>query len=304
MVDSYVLVNYTNFAMDELSMLLKKDPERRHPQLMLRDLQTRFPKIWKEYQQPKKNLLETPVKPPNLTLLFASPVAHWDLAQEFIQFNEDFYTETKIAYQTFRDTYDDELLSSITDRKPTDSEINHAFYRWQMSVLSKTGDYYEGYRKLPLFRKLIQNFQECAAAFLMTLGYSEADARNKAFHNTIFWASVHTGKSVHEPHNTRDSLIGGVYYVSIPARSGRLAIHDPRGRSPVYPIRDQGLPEPPFHRVMSIAPREGLLVLFPGWLIHSVEKSKGPQVLSKYRVSISVNLKGEWQDTAHMMFQV
>ena len=30
------------------------------------------------------------------------------------------------------------------------------------------------------------------------------------------------------------------------------------------------LPRPPFHRVVSIQPQEGLLVIFPGWLVHGV----------------------------------
>jgi hypothetical protein len=56
---------------------------------------------------------------------------------------------------------------------------------------------------------------------------------------------------------------------------------------------------PPFHRTVTLTPEEGMMVLFPGWLVHTVLPSRGLNVhQSKYRISISVNLKGEWQDTA------
>ena len=57
-------------------------------------------------------------------------------------------------------------------------------------------------------------------------------------------------------------------------------------------------PAPPFHRVHNVRPEEGKLILFPGWLIHDVKRSVG--LSSKkdgFRISISMNLKGEWQDT-------
>ena len=41
------------------------------------------------------------------------------------------------------------------------------------------------------------------------------------------------GNSLHEPHMTMDSLVGGVYYVNIPAHSGDLVMFDPRGMSPM-----------------------------------------------------------------------
>ena len=81
-------------------------------------------------------------------------------------------------------------------------------------------------------------------------------------------------------------------------------------------------PRPPFHRTLTVTPREGLLVLFPGWLVHSVlpanataETSVGAGVGAggsesesesdsagyEYRVSVSMNLKGEWQDTGNLV---
>ena len=44
-----------------------------------------------------------------------------------------------------------------------------------------------------------------------------------------------------------------------------------------------------------------MLVLFPGWLVHQVLPAPSGAPMDEardgYRVSISVNFKGEWQDT-------
>lgn len=150
------------------------------------------------------------------------------------------------------------------------------------------------------------NFRLIIAAVkvLQLHGLSEKKARRKAHHDIIFWVSVHTGNSVHEPHMTEDSLLGGVYYVSVPPFSGRLELFDPRsGVQTVCPNTVKELVNPPFHRTVEIQPEEGLLVIFPGWLVHGVQASKGLDVAQhKYRVSISVNLKGEWQDTTQLRF--
>ena len=131
----------------------------------------------------------------------------------------------------------------------------------------------------------------------------------------------------------------------VPTGSGRLELYDPRGKSPLRDLEDPlSAPSPPFHRVRGIQPVEGIsskkllfcerflhndfnikgkLVLFPGWLVHSVLKpsvqatgecspstcrasipeegrgGRGQQEAAEvYRVSLSLNLKGEWQDTA------
>ena len=89
-----------------------------------------------------------------------------------------------------------------------------------------------------------------------------------------------------------------------------MHLFDPRGKSAVLdtpaalrsfsgrPNAALVPPTPPFHRVHEVRPEEGMLVLFPGWLIHDVKQSVGLHAKKDgYRISISMNLKGEWQDT-------
>jgi hypothetical protein len=146
-----------------------------------------------------------------LTLPFSTVVAQYMIGQQFpdmLELNKDFYDATMEAYT--------EVAKDWRKREPGISEthINNKFFHWQMQVLKETGDYWEGYRSLPLFKKLILLMREAAANFLVTHGMDPDKAIRKASHNIIFWASVHTGDSIHPPHVTEDALIGGVYYVS------------------------------------------------------------------------------------------
>ena len=187
----------------------------------------------------------------------------------------------------------------------SDTELNHRFFQWQMDILKKEGDYYKGFREHPLWTHISDSMKAASSQLLSVHSGNKADAWSKASHRTILWASVHTDKSLHEPHMTHDSLVGGVYYLRIPrAVAGDLALYDPRGLSPIY---GEGitLPKPPYHRRVVIKPTEGKLVLFPGWLIHQVLPSTGKWDVQEhgYRISISVNLKGEWQDTAALILR-
>lgn len=164
----------------------------------------------------------------------------------------------------------------------TDTERNHQLFRTQMSSLPEA--YMPSLAACPLWDK-IHSFARSAAQQLTSNAY-DADC--------ILWTSVHTPASVHEPHNTQDSLVGGVYYVRVPEGSGRLGLLDPRGTWPGHaPTTD--LPKPPFHHTLELEPQEDLLVLFPGWLVHEVLPASAP--FEGFRVSVSVNFKGEWLDT-------
>ena len=56
------------------------------------------------------------------------------------------------------------------------------------------------------------------------------------------------------------ALVGGVYYVRVPAWSGRLELYNPRGKSPLRDLEDPTSPPlPPFHRVRTVLPEEGEL---------------------------------------------
>jgi hypothetical protein len=85
-----------------------------------------------------------------------------------------------------------------------------------------------------------------------------------------FWAHIHkTGEST-DIHDHGKSDFACIYYVKTPKDCGALLFHPNPWDTPPIPYE----------------PQEGVVVVFPSWLKHSVSKNK-----SKYdRISISFNL--------------
>lgn len=122
------------------------------------------------------------------------------------------------------------------------------------------------------------------------------------------WFSIHGKGSTHVSHVHFDARVAIVYYPRVgEADEGKLVFEDPRG-SPYRKEQSetcgasgakncQSTPSPQtpfagnryFHR-----PREGDLVVFPGWLYHSVDPVANED---DYRVSLSINIDGYWTQT-------
>jgi uncharacterized protein (TIGR02466 family) len=90
------------------------------------------------------------------------------------------------------------------------------------------------------------------------------------------------------PHHHIGSMIVGVYYFYVPENSGDILIHDPRGAISWENLNQ--IPDDPdpyktsrcYHR---IKPKQGMLIMMPGFLQHSVETNLGNQ----NRISIVFN---------------
>ena len=85
-------------------------------------------------------------------------------------------------------------------------------------------------------------------------------------------------------------LMAAVYYVDVPKNSGDLLLHDPRGNTTGWENLDFEPNDPTknkysrcYHR---INPVDGMLVVFPGFLVHSVETN----LSQKNRTSIVMNI--------------
>ena len=234
---------------------------------------------------------------PRLTLPFSTALARWQLYHDVPGLESDIaalYDATVKGYRTF-------MAESAENGQKSDTEKNHDFYSWQMEPFKATGRYRRGFEELPVFHRLISIFREAAEQYLLRHGQSPAQAALNAASRTVVWASVHTGESVHGPHNTEDSMVGGVFYVRVPSRSGGLIFSDPRGKNTVTQSPSH-LPTPPFHRMYQVDPEEGLLILFPGWLVHQVAPSNGLRPSDDgFRVSFSFNLNGEWSETTPLI---
>jgi hypothetical protein len=86
------------------------------------------------------------------------------------------------------------------------------------------------------------------------------------------------------PHNHPWSAVTAVYYVEVPKNSGDILLHDPRGgiNYSWWPYNERRRP------FIRITPKAGMLLIFPGYLVHSVETnlSRSP------RISIVIDAEG------------
>lgn len=90
------------------------------------------------------------------------------------------------------------------------------------------------------------------------------------------------------PHHHVGSIIVGVYYFDVPENSGDILIHDPRGAvtwEKLGYVSDDPDPNKSSRCYHRIKPKEGLLVMMPGFLAHSVETN----LSNKARISIVFN---------------
>ena len=102
------------------------------------------------------------------------------------------------------------------------------------------------------------------------------------------WANVSGDGAFNMAHVHGGSYWSCVYYVSVgEGEGGQLVLHDPRMpglrmHAPDYRFKDLGA-----EVTASIKPKPGLMVLFPGWLLHHVEPWHG----SGERISVAMNIR-------------
>lgn len=99
------------------------------------------------------------------------------------------------------------------------------------------------------------------------------------------WANVLEPGSMHAMHSHPNNFLSGVYYVQILPGAGTINFHDPRPQTGI--IRPQVTELTAYNTdqvVVSIA--EGVLLLFPAWLPHSVSANGS----DGQRISISFNV--------------
>ena len=102
------------------------------------------------------------------------------------------------------------------------------------------------------------------------------------------WANVSDSGNFNMPHVHGGSFWSCVYYVKVgEGEGGELVLHDPRMpalrmHAPGIGFKDVG-PE----LLARVKPSEGLMVLFPAWLSHSVEPWDG----TGRRISVAMNIR-------------
>ena len=116
------------------------------------------------------------------------------------------------------------------------------------------------------------------------------------------WLNLHESGGFNTLHSHGDALFSGVLYLSAPEGSGALKFRDPRPgamfmRRPDSSVQSQQYRNhqkifPPVIAVKE--PREGLCIVFPGWLEHYVEPSEAHSQ-DNPRISVAFNFSPQWK---------
>ena len=99
------------------------------------------------------------------------------------------------------------------------------------------------------------------------------------------WAIINIGGAENARHHHGNNSLSAAYYVRAPEDAGEIVFYDPRP-APVYFHPTSNKPNELNAMVNSITPKEGLLVLFPSYLEHSVN----PNLSDNERIVISFNI--------------
>ncbi len=102
---------------------------------------------------------------------------------------------------------------------------------------------------------------------------------------TSMWAIINKGGASNARHHHGNSSISAAYYVRAPKKCGEIVFYDPRP-APVYSHPWATKPNSLNAMVNSITPSEGVLVLFPSYLDHSVNAN----LSDDERIVISFNI--------------
>lgn len=135
--------------------------------------------------------------------------------------------------------------------------------------------------------RTLKNRVRLAAIELTRNTLREPNRRFTARYRIDGWANVVRSGQYHSAHNHPNNWWSGVYYVSIGEAdpelpfNGQIELLDPRlGPNMV------SIPDSIFELRYTVPTKEGLMVLFPSWLVHYVH----PYVGTGERISIAFNV--------------
>ncbi len=114
---------------------------------------------------------------------------------------------------------------------------------------------------------------------------SAFSTKHKDVEITGCWANVSPPGSGHDSHMHPNNFLSAVYYVTVPRGGHRITFWDPRHQIHILapPVEQFNVHNSDF---ANLEVNEGMLLLFPAWLVHSVPVNDG----NERRISISFNI--------------
>jgi uncharacterized protein (TIGR02466 family) len=191
------------------------------------------------------------------------------------------------CYNTYLKHIDNKLLTEfITKLEKTDSN----------NARSNKG----GWQSLPIHETQVDNeiILELFNTAIIPMAQKIIDSWvvPKELSNYSYWYNVNRRYNYNTAHMHPDSYLSGVYYVKVPADSGRIVFDRPQTEADRMLFQTQWflnnsitVDNPRINTEHWFVPEEGMLLMFPGHLTHSVEQNLSTDEDDR-RISLSFNL--------------
>lgn len=114
------------------------------------------------------------------------------------------------------------------------------------------------------------------------------DIKNQNVEIQSMWSIINRSGAANSRHIHGNCFISAAYYVRAPKDCGDIIFHDPRSE-PTYFHPRVSAPNKLNTNIIRITPKEGLLILFPSYIYHSVDANKSNQ--ERTVISFNINLK-------------
>lgn len=124
----------------------------------------------------------------------------------------------------------------------------------------------------------------------VTKSYVSSFANNFSYTDSLkmdnFWININGKHNENGAHDHPNALIAAVYYASVPENSGHIQFHNPLSTYDKY-LNEKFIKSYNMFNsgCYNHYPKENQLIIFPGWLIHSVL----PNESNDNRISIAFN---------------
>lgn len=132
----------------------------------------------------------------------------------------------------------------------------------------------------PAFRPLAEAAMAAARGVVGFLRW-----KHEGLEITNLWANINYEAYAHHHHHHPNNHVSGVYYAKAAPGAGDIVFHDPRPQAHLMEPAVTAY-TPATSAKHSFKPEEGLMLLFPSWLEHSVD----PNESGRERVSFAFNL--------------
>jgi uncharacterized protein (TIGR02466 family) len=136
-------------------------------------------------------------------------------------------------------------------------------------------NYAGSFMDLPGSKRLATVFRRCLTEYDYSLKSIKID----------YWSIISRKYAYNAAHNHGGALLSAVLYVRVPSGSGFLRFHDPRSAKVMCPTvgQDSGSL---LHQSVKVDPKEGLIAIFPSFLVHDVTMTlaEEPRIIFSFNI--------------------